>query len=404
MGSTSVSDGPVVPAHVPPELVRDVDIFAVQALDPDLYRGWKRIQDENPPVFFTPRNGGHWLATRAEAIERLFSDHETFGSHGISVPPMPLGVPRQLPIQADGTEHRQLRSLIVPHLIGKTLRVALDNARKLAIELIEGFRPEGRCDFVIDFAQHLPIQVFLDLVELPASDRTYLISLAEIVRTPDEATRIESFGKLMAYLGEWIDQRRAYPGDDMISRIVTGKIDGRPLTTDEMLGECSTVLLGGLDTVASMMGFIAAHLAANPALRHRLASEPALIEKNIDEIMRRFGVAGPARRAARDVVLDGATIRRGDSIFIASVLHGLDEHRWADPLTVDLGRNAASSYTFGSGPHRCPGAALARNEIIIFLEEWLKRIPDYEVDPAQGIRAMSGNVNGVLSLPLRWAV
>lgn len=178
------------------------------------------------------------------------------------------------------------------------------------------------------------------------------------------------------------------------------------MTRDEILGECTQVLVGGLDTVASMMGFIAAHLATNPALRHRLAAEPALIEKHIDEIIRRFGVAGPARQVAHDVVIDGVEMKAGDPVFLASALHGLDEQRWANPLEVDISRPspATAFQTFGSGPHRCPGAALARNEIILFLEEWLKRIPDFELVPGSPIIAASGSVNGVLSLPLRWTV
>ncbi|HEY6870672.1 MAG TPA: cytochrome P450, partial [Novosphingobium sp.] len=241
---------------------------------------------------------------------------------------------------------------------------------------------------------------------LPSDDRPFLVSLAEAVRMPDPQARLEAFRKMTDYVARVVDARLARPGDDLISRIANGTVLGRPMTRDEILGECTQVLVGGLDTVASMMGFIAAHLAANVPLRRRLAAEPELIERRIDEIIRRFGVAGPARQAARDVEFDGILVKAGDPIFVATALHGLDERRWSNPLEIDLDRAARGTeyQTFGSGPHRCPGAALARGEIILFLEEWLKRIPDYELVPGQPIVAASGSVTGVLSLPLQWAV
>jgi cytochrome P450 len=222
----------------------------------------------------------------------------------------------------------------------------------------------------------------------------------------DPVARMKAFSDMSAYVEKYVDERIANPGDDMISRIAHGQVMGRPMTREEILGECTLVLVGGLDTVASMMGFIAAHLAVNVELRHKLVQNPELIEKRIDEIVRRFGVAGPARQAVQDVEFDGILIKAGDPIFIATALHGLDDQRWDDPLTIDLDRpSRATDYqTFGSGPHRCPGAALARNEIILFLEEWLKRIPDFALNPERPAIAASGSVNGMISLPLRWNV
>lgn len=394
-----------VPDHVPAELVRDIDVFNIQAIDPDIHVGWKKLQDDSPPLVYTPRYGGHWIPMRAAAVERVFSDAGAFINGGAWVPPNPSGLIPQIPIQSDGDIHRAYRALIMPFLIGKRLRLAIDGARTLAISLIEGFIDQGRCDFAVDFAQHLPIQVFLDLVDLPADDRPYLASLAEVVRTPDETRRMEAFGKMMAYMQSHIADRRANPREgDIISSIVNGTVLGRPMTDEEVLGECTQVLVGGLDTVASMMGFIAAHLATNTALRHRLAAEPKLIEQKIDEIIRRFGVAGPARQVARDVTVEGVFMKAGDPVFIASALHGLDEERWPNPLEIDLDRaSSAPDYqTFGSGPHRCPGAALARSEIILFLEEWLKRIPDFSLVPGEPMVAASGSVTGMLSLKLQW--
>jgi cytochrome P450 len=395
-----------IPDHVSPDVVRDVNIFAIQAIDPDLHLGWKKLQDSSPSLIYSPYFGGHWIPMRAHVIERVMSDSEAFINGGAYVPPNPPGMRAQLPIQSDGDLHRAYRSFIMPFMIGKPLLAAIAGARELAIELIEGFVANGECDFVTDFAQHLPIEVFLKLVDLPSSDRPYLASLAELVRMSDPVARMKAFGDMSAYVEKYVDERIANPGEDMISRIAHGQVMGRPMTREEILGECTLILVGGLDTVASMMGFIAAHLAVNVELRHKLVQNPELIEKRIDEIVRRFGVAGPARQAIQDVEFDGILVKAGDPIFVATALHGLDDQRWEDPLTIDLDRpSRATDYqTFGSGPHRCPGAALARNEIILFLEEWLKRIPDFSLVPEKPSVAASGSVNGMISLPLRWNV
>ncbi|MBB4614297.1 cytochrome P450 [Novosphingobium taihuense] len=401
--ATALAD---IPDHVPSELVRDVDIFNVNAIDPDIHIGWKKLQDASPSLIYTPRNGGHWIPMRAHVIERVFQDADVFINGGEWVPPNPKDMLPLIPIMSDGALHRAYRSFLMPYVVGKPLLAAIERARGLAIDLIEGFRADGACDFAVDFAQHLPIEVFLSLVDLPSEDRPYLASLAEVVRMPDEAERMVAFQKMYEYVAGYVDKRTKNPGNDLISTIANGSVLGRPMTREEIVGECTQVLIGGLDTVASMMGFIAAHLAVNVPLRRRLVAEPRLIERRVDEIIRRFGVAGPSRQAVADIEIDGITVKAGDTLFLATALHGLDESRWNNSLEIDLDRSSKGTdfQTFGSGPHRCPGAALARSEIILFMEEWLKRIPDYSLDPEKPMVAASGNVTGVLSLPLKWEV
>jgi len=394
-----------IPAHVPSSLVRDIDVFNIQSIDPDVHLGWRRVQRENPPVFFTPRNGGHWIMTSADLIDRLFQEPQAFRSRHANVPPRTPGAPEALPINADGAEHQAYRSLITPFFLAKRLAAAITRARALAIELIERIQPRGECDFAMDFAQHLPIQVFLDLVELPSTDRPLLLEFAELVRLGDGPVRNAGYMKMLGYLSDWIAKRTAEPGDDMISAIIKGKVNGRQMTPEEIIGECSVILLGGLDTVASMMGFIANFLAGAPDIRRELVENPALIPNSIDEMMRRHGVAAPARVVAYDMEIEGVTLKEGDQIYVGSAFHGLDESRWPDALVVDLKRRPKNTQTFGgTGPHRCPGAALARAEVTIFIEEWLKRIPDFSVKPGTRAIAATGNVNGVLSLQLVWDV
>lgn len=389
-----------IPSHVPAELVRDFDLFALRSED-DLFAQWKCIQKTHPPLFYTPLNGGHWVPTRAHLIERVLSDAATFSS-GVSIPPRPPGVPAMPPIQFDPPHHAAYRALINPWFGPRPLLATTQRARALAIELIEGFRDRGRCEFIGEFAQHLPIEVFMQLAGLPSCDREWLLARAEVIRIDDPIARQREYAAITDYLQRTIESRRRNPSDDMLGRIVAGKIDGRPLSDADILGECIVLLLGGLDTVASTLGFIARFLATHRSAREQLRTQPERLGAAVEELIRRHSVASTPRVAAADVELDGIRLLRGDRIWIGTWFHALDETRWIDPLQVDWQRDARHC-AFGAGIHRCPGAPLARNEIKVFLAEWLQRIPDFWIEAGATSLAVSGQVNGMLRLPLVWS-
>jgi cytochrome P450 len=276
-------------------------------------------------------------------------------------------------------------------------------ARALAIELIEGFYDAGRCDFVGEFSLVMPLSIFMSIVDLPVADR---VSLHDLVRrssrSPTQEARTAAFQQIADYLETWIERRRATPGDDLLSKIIHAELDGRPLSRQEVLGAAILLLFAGLDTVAAMMAFVMRHLAEHPPLRAWLIANPDKIASAVEELMRRHGVANNVRTATIDVELDGVTLRRGDYIVVPNCLHGLDERQFPHALDVDFSRQPGQTGTFGWGPHHCAGANLARVEMRVLLEEWLARIPDFEVDPDAPVLEQTGTVNGVLQLPLRW--
>src|SRR5207249_1499254 len=144
------------PAHVPPSLVVDFDLCDVELVDGDYHAGLKRLHERGvPDIFWTPRNGGHWVATRGEDIYEIFKDAQRFSSRELVVPrhrnarvPLP-------PIMLDPPEQAKYRSLFAPALSPKAVSALADGARHQAIDLIEGFYAKGECEFVADFAQHL---------------------------------------------------------------------------------------------------------------------------------------------------------------------------------------------------------------------------------------------------------
>lgn len=389
------------PAHVPAERVVDADIYNLAAAGEDVHAAWMNLAREHDLVW-TPRNGGHWIATGGHIIERLFKQTDLFSNQEIGVPAGSMLIP-MLPIQKDGEEHKVYRQIIEPAFKPSALASYAVKARELTVELIEGFRPTGACEFIGDYALILPLSIFLSIVDLPQDDREELHSHAEVMtRTADMEKRHAAFKAIMAYLTSWIERRRANPGDDLLSHVVHSRPFGRPATDEELLGIGGLLLFGGLDTVTSMMGFVMRFLATHPEHRQWLIANPVRMPAAIEEIMRRHGVANNTRTALRDVELDGVPIRQGEHILLAGALHGLDEREFDEPLTVDFARPAKWTATFGAGPHRCPGMNLARMEIRVMVEEWLARIPDFEVDPARPTIQQSGGVNGVLQLPLRW--
>jgi cytochrome P450 len=173
----------------------------------------------------------------------------------------------------------------------------------------------------------------------------------------------------------------------------------------EALGLASGLLGGGLDTVAATMGWIALFLAGNPAHRRELAANPKKIPKAIDELMRRYSIANIARVVKEDMEYLGASLKSGEQILMASCIHGLDERSFEAPTEVRFDRRDAYKHsTLSHGIHRCVGAPLASQELKIFLEEWLARIPEFSTDSEDPPVMATGIVHGLTRLTLRWGM
>ena len=167
---------------------------------------------------------------------------------------------------------------------------------------------------------------------------------------------------------------------------------------------CRNLLFGGLDTVVAMVGMVALHLARHPEDQALLRARPDLIPDAADELMRRYPTVSVSRNLVADVEVDGVTLKAGDIIYLPSVLHNLDPASFDTPEAVRFDRklNATRHTTMGVGAHRCVGAGLARMEVIVFLREWLGRMPTVRLDPDRPVTMKGGNVGACTALPLRW--
>jgi len=390
-----------VPPHVPPALVMDFDFLHLASGDADPFLTLKRLHD-GPDIFWTPRNHGHWVATRGDDIRNILMDNQTFSSRVIFLPAMDR--PRIIPAEVDPPRHAAYRALISPFFYPNAIAAWADEARQLAASLIDGFYASGKCEFIADFALQLPIVIFMKMCDLPLQDREMLLEwVGPIFRPKTDTDTQEARAKFNAYLARIIAQRRAHPGADLLSKALAGTVEGRPLDDMEALSITNSLVLGGLDTVASSMGWMALFLAQHPEHRRQLIDEPKLIPNAVEELLRRFGIPTIARIVAKDVVFKGVALKEGDPILMSACLHGLDERSFPDPLAVDFHRADARKHSvFSQGIHRCPGSTLALAEFRIFLEEWLKRIPDFAIEPGASVATDSGIVHSVTALPLAW--
>ncbi|ATE66318.1 cytochrome P450 [Rhizorhabdus dicambivorans] len=389
---------------IPQALVdADFDMFALKVPDGDAQIVWTEVRDTHPPIFWTNQNGGHWVFTRADDIEAAQKDHEHFSMREGAIPKGRRGIPSP-PIDVDPPRHFAYRAVLSPAFSPKAVAALETVTRSVLLEAIDKVIDKGECEFVSEIAHVLPITVFLKMMGLPLEDAKVLLPLSHQNTQAKELVDTQAArAGMVRYIIDKIEDRRASPGSDVLSHVVHSKVDGQPIAEQDLLGMCALLLAGGLDTVASMLGFFARFLALNPGHREDLVANPDRIPKAIDELIRRHGVANTARIMTADYNYKGVLLRKDDMVLVPNCLHGLDPQQVNMPLEVDFDRPPPiPSAAFGNGPHRCPGIALARMEMKVFLQEWLKRIPEFRIKSGTTPVATIGATNSMQELWLSW--
>lgn len=397
------------PINVPQiDLARivDIDIYALPGQEADFHAAWKALQDKAPDLVWTPRNEGHWIALRGEILAEVQSDHTRFSNRVIVLPRSVGELHGLIPTTIDPPAHRPYRLLLNAQLAPSAIRGMMDHIRATAIDLIAPLQKQGRCDFTADYAGIFPIRLFMQLVGLPMEDAPRIKLWAESMTRPDPPMPFEEArAAFFAYVGPIIAARRADPGNDLISRVVTADMDGRVLDDEEALSIITQVLIAGVDTVVNFLGFAMLYLAHNADARARLAAmDNRGVMAATHELFRRFGLVTIARIVREDMEFHGVPLKAGDMICVPTQVHGLDERINACPMQVDFDRARPRHSAFGSGPHMCPGQELARAEVAITIEEWLRRIPDFRVADDADTRCSGGIVGQVNRLILEWDI
>ena len=400
----SIEPGAQRPENVPPDRVVDFDMYNPPGAEKDFHGAWLKLHAPGVPnLVWTHRNGGHWIATRAEQIRTIYADFERFSSRIIVVPKAVGEFHHMIPTTVDPPLHQRYRALLNASLAPRTVGKMEQQVRELAISLIKDVLSDGRCNFTTAYAERFPLHIFMNLVELPIADIPKVKAWVDQMIRPDGSMPFDvAKQKIFDYLEPYIEARQGRAGTDLLSRMINRPVEGRPLTREETLNLTAQVLIAGLDTVVNFLGFAFLFLARSPAHRQQLVADPALIPAAVEELLRRFPIVTIAREVRNDIEFEGVLLKKGDMVLIPGPLAGTDERFNERPLEVDFHRAAGQHVTVGNGRHLCPGMHLARLEMRVTIEEWLARIPDFEVAAGAEVRFKGGIVGVVQALPLVW--
>lgn len=322
-------------------------------------------------------------------VREILDHPEIYSSNADTVQ---IGQVRPLvPLQIDPPDHRKYRKILDPIFAPRKVALMEDQMRDLVRELVEKLAAEGHGNFHTCVSMPVPTTVFLELLGLPLSRRDEFIALKDGIihppsRVPAERARSakEAGQKIYAVIQEMIDECRAEPRDDLISRFLATECDGHRLTDEDVLDIGYLFFLAGLDTVTASLDCMLAFLAQNPDHRHQLAADPSLTQHAIEEMLRwETPVQGVVRITTEDTELRGCPIAKGTTVVAMIASADTDEAAWDDPDTVDFNRAVNKHLAFGGGTHRCLGSHLARLELRVVLEEWHRAVPDYQL--AEGI-------------------
>jgi cytochrome P450 len=396
-----------VPQHVPADLVIPFDFHSDPELKSDPFGHLKRLFTL-PRIFYTPAHyakPGAWVVSRNEDVRYVLQHSELFSSTGSVGYSELIGEHwDMIPVELDPPRHTAFRALLNPIFGPKEIGLLDGKIRATVGALVGGFEGSGQCNFIDDFARPFPISVFLQIFGLPSETLGEFADWANgIMSSFDIEVMRESMRAMVGYLRVEIEKRKIDPKNDLISKVVQAKIDGRPITDDEIMGTCFLLFIGGLDTVTASLAFHFHFLATHPDVQTRLRNDRNLIPAAVEELLRRFAVVSLNRRVAEDTEVAGIKMKKNDWVMVSLAGASNDPREFPNPDKFDLGRSSTPHTAFAYGPHRCLGSHLARRELAAALNGWFDKIPLFHVKPGTEPTTHGGVIFGIENLELAWS-
>ncbi len=356
------------------------------------------------PVARSNVGKGYYVLNRFEDVRKAGQDWRTFSSAKGFQPNRAEGIPYLYPEESDPPYHDEWRRVLNPFFGPRAVAEFENQIRADAKELIDNFVDKGSCDFVAEFGAELPGRAFFkNLIHVPVEDLPMLLEAMDNGVYGPMEERAESFNKAFAYLGEHLAKRRDNPGPgDLVDVIAAGvDKDGGTCPWEDRVSIITDLTLGGIATTTYVMSGAIHHLATHPEDRKALAEDPSLIPNAIEEFARVFPpVVALGRTVTKDVELGGTQFKEGDFVLLNYASASRDPDAVEDPTTLDIRREGVAHTAFGVGVHRCIGSHLARLELRVVLEEFLSRIPDFEVAPGAEPKYETGVLRTMTTLPL----
>ena len=382
-------------------------------IDTDPYGTWRRMRDDAP--LYRNDRYDFWALSRFADVEAAHRDARTFCSgHGtvlelMQAEPFTNG---QM-IFLDPPEHTRLRTLVSRAFTPRRVDALEDRIRELSADFLDRLAGRDSFDYVQDFAVYLPSMVISSLLGVPLGDQETLRKLIDQVFHIEPGVGMindVSFGaqiEINTYIRAQLEECIAHPRDDMLTDLSVAEItddDGveRRLSLGEGADFANLLISAGTETVARLLGWASVILADHPDQRAELAADSSLLANAVEELLR-YEAPSPVqgRWTTREVELHGEVLPAASKVLLLTGSAGRDDRAYPDADRFDIHRAFDLHMSFGYGIHFCLGAALARMEGRIALEETLKRFPEWDVDHEHVVRLHTSTVRGFAQVPIR---
>ncbi|MCP3909830.1 MAG: cytochrome P450 [Actinomycetia bacterium] len=394
----------------------------VEGIPHDTFR---YLRAENPVSWWDEEDGrGFWSVVRYADVKTISHEHETFSSaQGIrleDMEPDELEARRTL-MEMDPPDHTNLRRLVSRLFTRGKIAAYEKTIRDISVDIIDRAFAMGEFDFVTEVARELPMRMLGRLMGLPDSDGDWLVRMGDqmIANTDPEFTehvvdqtdtdefrllpfRSPAARELFDYAEGLMAERRANPGEDLVSKMLEPTKAGDPLPDHEFKNFFALMVAAGNDTTRYSIAHSMKALISRPDILALLHSQPELFESATEELLRWSTTTMHFRRTAtRDTELGGSRIKAGDKLLMWYISANYDEDEFIDPYELNIVRNPNEHVTFGAGgPHFCLGAWLGRLEVRVALEEIVPRLAAIEqTGPLERLR--SNFINGIKHLPVK---
>ena len=349
---------------------------------------------------------GFWIVMDGVLAREAYQHPEVFSNTAVLMTepdPTYLFIPQML----DPPQHTAWRRLLQPAFSPRAVAKLDDKVTRTCATLIDKFAADGGVDLMRQFAQIYPTSIFMDLMGLPADELDQFLHWeGEILhltaqQDPDRTRALAAMTDVMNRFAVLCAERRKDPQDDLVSDVQRWQIDGKPIPENEVLSFCLLMFMAGLDTVTIQICWMFWHLARHDEDRRRVARQPEVIDRAVEEMLRAYAFVPPGRKLLQDVEVGGCPMKAGEMVYMPIAAMTRDPNLFNEPTLVDFDRSPNNHLAFGAGPHRCLGSHLARRELRVALREWHDRIPEYRIEP--GYDAIGhGGMWGLKELRLQW--
>jgi len=364
---------------------------------------WEELRGRCPVAHSARFEDGAYFASRYEDVREIAYDSEHFSSRRVIVREKKITPQPAPPITSDPPEHTPARKLLLPAFAPQAIAKLEPHARAICRELLDRIGDRTEADAAVDYAQHIPVRMIAHMLGVPEDDGELFrkwIHLVLEVGISDESVIMPALQEMAQYFGAEIARRGTHRGDDLISFLLDARINGEPLSPAHLQGTLRLLLVAGIDTTWSGIGSSLWHLATHAGDRRRLVAEPALMPTAIEEFLRAYAPVTMAREVVKETSVGGCTFKEKGQVLLSFPAANRDPAKFeqADRVLIDRAENPHAA--FGLGRHRCLGSNLARLEMTVAVEEWLKRFPDFSLAPGARVTWSEGTVRGPRSIPV----